>query len=370
MKAHLCILLSIFAVCKNSLAHSHHDNQPHHRRTHHQPNSTDTEVQAIARLTHILHQAIEGEHLHIHSVKDFLKIFRNKEQWLRLLNFHKITRRTVRAFNLESDKRGLANHAKNLALLFPLSHFIEVMTAPAFIAVGTIHELPSIVIGFGGSLLSIIAVPGLDPLCILLLSAYPFKPVHRSIDFIRGFVEKGVRSTAAALKLDVLLSKTFTYKDRFHLIKKEFSEKNKLNRLFDIELTDFEGGGGLSISSKKNGDKMLSLKRVYDPDTNQFYIASIWISRTANPALIRSISNLLSWNARSAVNELLKIKDSRHKMQSYEREFFVDHITVQDTGIEAVYKEKAINLKGLFQLKKTSNRLHSSPCKTHISKPF
>ena len=358
MKTHLCILFIIFVLCQNSQAHQHHSEHTH--QTHRDKNNT--EIQTIAQLTHILHQAIAGKHLHIHSVKDFLKAFQNKEQWAHLLNFHKITRYTVRAFNMESNKKNLSNHVKNLALLFPLSHFIEVMTAPAFVAIGTVHEFPSVVIGFGGSLLSIIAVPGLDPLCILLLSTYPLKPVHKSIDFIRNFAERSVRGIAVALKLNVLLSKTYTSEDRFHLITREFEKKKKLNQLFDIEWTPLTEGSQLSIFRKKNGNKIFSVTRVRDLETNQFYIASIWISQTAEPVLTRNVLKLLSWNARSAVRELLKIKDSSQKIQSYEREFFVDHINVQADGITAVYREKAISLRNSFRLKKMFKNLWHSSC--------
>ena len=338
----------IFALCKNSLAHQHHHRSASGKldKAH-----TDAEAQAIAQLTHILHQAIEGQHLHIHSIKDFFKVFQNKEQWLKLLNFHRTTRRTMRAFNMEANKNNLTNHAKNLALLFPLSHFIEVMTAPTFIAIGTAYELPSVVIGFGGSLLSIIAVPGLDPLCILLLAAYPLKPVHKSIDFIRQWTEKSIRGTASILKLDTLLSKTHTYEDRLHFIKKEFENKTKLSKLFDVEWAALANGHQLSLSDKTNGSKVLSLKRMQYPETNQFYLESVWLSQTAEPNVLRSILYLLSWNARSAVRELLKIKDNSQKIQSYEREFFVDHINRQADGMEVVYKEKAINLKNKFQFK-------------------
>ena len=364
MKIYVYALLVILIFCKNSWAH-----QSPVVHSHTVKHSTDAEVQAITQLTHILHQAIEGKHLHIHSVKDFLKVFGDKEQWVQLLNFHRIARRTMRAFNMESNKNNLANHAKNLALLFPLSHFVEVMTAPAFVALGTIHEFPSVVIGLGGSLLSIIAIPGLDPLCILLLSAYPLKPIHKSVNFIRNTVEKSVKGIAVALGLKTLLSKAYTYEDRFRFIKREIEVKNKLNRLFEVELTPLTDGGQLSIFSKIDGHKILSLKRIRDAETNQFYIADIWISQTAEQALIRNALRLLSYNARSAVRELLKVRGNPQQIQDYEREFFVNQITVQEDGVEAVYKEKAISLRNKFQFKRVFQNLPSS-CQTLLQRLF
>ena len=342
-------------MCNNSFAHQYSDEYIQKHK--------DKEVQAIAKLTRILHQAIEGQKLHVHSLKDFFKVFRNKEQWVQLLNFHRTTRRTVRAFNMESSKKNLTNHVKNLALLFPLSHFTEVAAAPTFISIGTVHEFPSVVVGFGSSLLSIVAVPGLDPLCILLIASYPLRPVHRSVDFIRRFAEKSIKGTAAVLKLNTLLSKTHTYEDRFNFIKKEFERKKKFNRIFDLEWDNLTEGNRLSLSNKADGKKVLSLKRAQDSETNQFYLESLWISKTATQDL-RSVLNLLSWNARSAVRELLKIKDDLKKVQSYEREFFVDQIDFQASGIEVRYKAKAISLGDKFQFKKVFKRTRLSDCQS------
>ena len=361
MKTHLCTLLIIFAVCQHSVAHQ--QEIPHHHKPQSHKNNTDAETRAITQLMSILHHAVSGKHQHVHSVKDFFTAFKNKEQWKHLLSFRKITLHTARAFNMESNKNQLANHVKNLALLFPLSHFIEVITAPAFVSIGTIHEFPSIVIGLGGSLLSIIAVPGLDPLCILILSAYPLKPVHRSVDAIRSFAEKSVRGIFVTLRLNTLLSKTHTYEDRFHLIKKEIETKKKLHQLFEIELQTLPEGVQLSLSNKKDGSPILVLKRVQDTKTHQFYIQSVWMAQTAENAAIRNVLSLLSWNARSAIRELLKIKDSPQKIQSYEREFFVNQITVQDNGIEVLYKEKAIPLKNSFRMKNNVRTFLPASCK-------
>lgn len=323
---------------------------------------TDIDRQAIAQLTHVLHHAIEGKHGH--SIKEFLQALKNREQWMRMLNFPNIARRTVRAFNLESNKTHLKNHVKNLALLFPMSHFIEVMTAPAFMAVGTVHEFPAVVIGSGGSLLSLIAVPGLDPLCYLLFLTYPLKPVHKSIDFIRNITERSVRGIVTTIRLDTLLSRFHTQEDRFRFIKQELEANHKLGRLFNIELRTSTEEERLSLFDRTTGDKILSLKSSWDSKENRFYVQSISLSRSTSLKALKGFLHLLPWNARSAVREVLNLLTDPDKLESYKREFFVDRVkTSKANEIEVSFKDRAIYLSNKTRIRRISKSNQQSPCK-------
>ena len=152
----------------------------------------DKQVRAIKRLLHVLHHAIEGEHIHFRSVSEFFQAFRTKELWLKTLaqfkpsSIENMVLRTTRAFNMEAEKADIRNHVKNLAFLFPLSHGIEMAASPVFIYMGTVNGWPAIVTGVGGSLISLISIPGLDPLCAIIMASYPLKVVHRSVDRVRA----------------------------------------------------------------------------------------------------------------------------------------------------------------------------------------
>ncbi|MDE0150879.1 MAG: hypothetical protein OXK80_00060 [Bdellovibrionales bacterium] len=323
----------------------------------------DKDVRAIVQLIHVLHHAIEGEE-HIHSVKDFLRALRNKEQWAHLVNFNRIARRANRAFHLASDKDDLKNHAKNITLLWPISHFIEFATAPAFVAIGTIHGWPSIVVGAGGSFLSLIVIPGLDPLCFLLLSTYPLKPVHRSVDFVRRVTENSLRGIITTVKLDVLFSKTYSYEDRFHFIQQKLKSSRRLNRLLTFRVSDFEGGNRLSLFDSTGEDEILSVKRVWDAEENRFYVKSVWISQTAPPDILkRHFLRLLSWNARAAVREVMELQKKPQKIQSYEKEFFVDEIVVSENGVEVSYKDRAVYLSNKIRFRDVFRSFRRSSCK-------
>ena len=328
------------------------------------------DIQAITQLTRMFHRSIESDHNHIHSIRHLFEAFRNKEQWLALLNFYKMSKRAVRAFNLESDKEHLKNHAKNLAILFPISHFVEVSTAPLFVAIGTIHEWPSIVIGFGGSLLSLMAVPGLDPLCILIMATYPLKPVHKSISFIRNIASKTLRGVITTIKLDTLVSTIYNREDPFDLIQKKLHLE--LGELLTVEWNTFEKGHQLSLFNQNDKDPFLSLKRIWDERENKFYIQSIWLSSSADVDIIRkSVLKLFSWNVRAAIREVLELQNQPEKISSYEKEFFVDQVTVNQggnqrgtqEGIEVIYKEKAIDLRGKIQFQNPFQAIRRKPCK-------
>ena len=323
---------------------------------------TNEEAQAIAQLVRVLHHAIEGEHGH--SIKEFLQAFKNKEQWIRMLNFQNIALRTTRAFNLESNKAHLKNHVKNLALLFPISHFIEVMTAPTFMAISTVHEFPAVVIGVGSSLLSLIAVPGLDPLCILLLITYPLKPVHRSIDFIRDVGERGLYGIVTTIKLDVLLSKTYSHEDRFQFIKQALKTNSEFNRLFNIRLHTSKKGTKLSLFDKTNNNRVLSVKSNWDSEESRFYIQSVSLSPSApKSTLKKSFLNLLPWNARSAVREVIGLQANPQKMESYEREFFVEKVNLSNKNeIEVLFKKGAVYLNDKIRFRNILKSNKKSPC--------
>ena len=344
----------------NGTTHEHIDHS-HLQHRNNPGNIVDKEVQAIAQLARVLHHAIEGEHGH--SIKEFLKAFKNKEQWIHMFNFQNIALRTTRAFNLESNKAHLKNHVKNLALLFPMSHFIEVMTAPTFMAVGTVHEFSAIVIGVGSSLLSLIAIPGLDPLCILLLITYPLKPVHKSIDFIRDTVERGLYGIVTTIKLDALLSKTYSHEDRFNFIKQALKANSEFNRLFNIRLHTSKKGTRLSLFDKTNNNRVLSLKRVWDSEENRFYLQSVWFSRSTSSETLKDFFHLLPWNARSAVREILSLQDDHQKIESYKREFFIDKVNISNENkIEIFFKKEAIYLSDKMQFRNILKSNKKSPC--------
>jgi len=194
------------------------------------------------------------------------------------------------------------------------------------------------------------------------------KPVHKSVDFVRRVAERSFRGIITTIKLDALLPKTYSYADRFRFIQQRFKSNDRSNRLLTVEVSNFEGGNRLSLFDRMGEEEILSLKRVWDVEENRFYIESVWVSQNASlDALRRHFLKLLSWNARAAVQEVLKLQTKPQKIQSYKKEFFVDKIIVSENGIEVIYKDRAIYLSDRIQFRNVFRSFRRSPCEDSFS---
>jgi hypothetical protein len=144
------------------------------------------------RVAEAIHMAIDGEHQHFHSFNDFIRAYSKLETWKKFkdeFDFKALSLRTVRVYNLYKNDPELKDHAKNLVFIVPFSHLVETSLAPVFMATGTYLEWSQPIILTGGAILSVAIIPGLDPLCLLILATYPLKPVYKSVNFVRQQTE-------------------------------------------------------------------------------------------------------------------------------------------------------------------------------------
>jgi hypothetical protein len=181
-------------VAGTALSHDNHESHDDHAcgHDHYHCGGNHTEDSGLRRILDVFHLAVDGkEHHHIHSVSDFFRIYGRPSSWKAIgesYNFKEIGIRVGRAYRMFRNQPELWDHSKNLLLIFPLSHAIEVLAAPAFVTVAA-GELPGEIVASGGAILSIIAIPGLDPLCILLMASYPLPAVHQSVNALRKTIE-------------------------------------------------------------------------------------------------------------------------------------------------------------------------------------
>lgn len=305
--------------------------------THHKhKTSSDRDTQAILSLLNIFHQAIDGEHHHIHSFKEFFQSFKNKEQWKRYIenfDFKRIGVRAVRAYNVEADKEGIRNHAKNLALIYPLSHTVEMMAAPVFMAMGTAGELPAMVIAGGGFVLSLIAIPGIDPLCIAVLSLYPLKPVHKTIDKVRRGVEGTAKFALRAFRINKLKSRYYTEVDQLEHVKMLMQKQGKQN-------VEFSNLGGLQKITFK---QPYTQKLLAEIDIRENYVETLKLNPSTyhEHDLIKEFSKAFSWSLRQAIQEVQKFS-KKNKLQKLGSEFYIKALKHENSLVEVNYKPHAI----------------------------
>lgn len=307
----------------------------------HQKTSSDKDTQDILSLLNIFHQAIDGEHHHTHSFKEFFQTFTKKESWktyIQNFDFKRIGVRAVRAYNIESDKQGIKNHAKNLALIYPISHAIEMMAAPVFVSMGSAGDLPAMVIAGGGFVLSLIAVPGIDPLCIAVLSLYPLKPIHKTIDFFRRGVESTTRFALRAFRVNELKSRYFTKVDQLEHVKLLFEKQGKQN----VEFVQIGNKQTIQFKEPRTQEVLTKI------EIQNNYVKSIALNSYAHREqnLIAEFSKSFSWSLKQAIKEA-QVYTKKQKLKKLESEFYIEQIKVTNNQVLINYKPKAIPIKSI-----------------------
>lgn len=375
------LILSFTFLASHSLAHESAPGQRGHEHSHsckgggcshdHEFNQfKDPEERAIARLAHVLHEAIEGEHFHLNSLSEFFGAFKHKEQWVRLvkqLNFNKTARRAVRAFNMESDKEHLRDHVKNLSLLFPASHMIEMAASPLFIALGSIGGFPALAVGAGGALLSIIAVPGLDPLCILLLASYPLRRVHRTVNFVREGLESRARAVIFRAGFDRLFQASLTETDRFEAILKGFEKSQRLvseSSLFTQESSEHPRKRLMEMRDVGSRDLLFKIETDFNPSDKREFIKTIFLAeeQLKSGSLAQALIRLFPWNARGAMREVMRVGSSSESQRKLESEFYMERVQwVAGKGLTATFKNDAIHLSAPLKLRNPWKNIPREP---------
>ena len=226
----------------------------------------DSEKRDQVRIFKFIHDAIEGDsHQHFDTWLELAKSLKTREQWAAYgekFKFNQIALRLTRAYNMEADQEGIQDHLKNAMLLFPLSHTIETLTAPAFTVLGVQNGLPTLVVAVGGALLSIIAIPGLDPLCIVLFAAYSFRPVQKAVTAIRKTVSWPVRQSVQILKLDqlakALADKTLTREGRVTYMIRMIQDSQKNGERFFVNFSGQGTNRSFTVTDPSSDEKWLS----------------------------------------------------------------------------------------------------------------
>lgn len=300
--------------------------------------------EVIRQLIDIFHHAIDGEHDHDATWKDKLRALTQLntwKQWLVGLNPVRIASNSYRAYHMQKNKAALAEHAMNLALVFPLSHGLEMAAAPVFGLAASAMDLPTSVVATGSSALSIIAIPGLDPLCFLIMAAYPLKPVHGSLTFARRGVQWVARTALVRFKstprMDFLeyLSQAQTeilWAESFRV------------RSFQVR----RGGAAGDIHSQmvqilSEGDSLL-LELEWRTEGKERYLHQVQLGAglSNSPELRQkalSFAALFHWNTRLALQEAIRA-EGKQRLSELANKFYVQSVDASTV----TFVERAIHL--------------------------
>lgn len=311
----------------------------------------------VLSVLNIFHLALDGDSIHIHSLKDLSKVYRNPMHWKKLIenfNFVEVTTRAVRAYNLGSANKEFVDHAKNLVMIFPLSHGLEVLAAPAFVAVTSFLDWPGYLIAGGGTALSIIALPGLDPLCLLILATYPLKPVYKTINSIRKTIERSFDLGLGITGIRRYLKKSLQNKDSFIYLQNAIESNFNTSRIktgFNIQIESSDEKIIFKVVNMDNGIDELTLEFHIQDSSNSKSSSHIYLHelRLLNPSgkmngeksLLNIVKPLFSWNVRRAIKEI-QYGLNTDNLHNLEDKFYVSHIE-KDEVLKIEFIDRAIH---------------------------
>ena len=252
--------------CSCGAGHHHHENKNHM--------DVDMKIDHICECDHKgcscsdicdheydHYQDHDNDHNHIHSEKTsnyFLVVGRYlKKTIFHIKDASNIKELIWKVRRYASMKKNISlamrDHLLNLMIIWPVSESLEVLSAPIVGTLGINMDLPSTVMVPLVTTLSFIALPGVCPLCTIILVVYPIKPVYRGITKVRTFVFK-ILSKKIPYTEGISL---FNFMDRVKYIK----EKNDV--ILNKTTYDFK------VDNSSSEDNSSGVIRVIDPESLQ-----------------------------------------------------------------------------------------------------
>ena len=328
---------------------------PLHSSEHHHHSHQQKPKNGIHQLLDIFHNALAGAgHQHHHGSKDFFVALIRPETAKKIVqqfNLKKILLRTVRSYNIQQDKEKLRGHIKNLAFIFPLSHLLEISLSPTFAVLGTMREWPDWLVTSGTSVLSIVVIPGFDPLCLLIFVSYPLPPVYKSINFLRMGVEKSGSWVLRTIPIEKLLDTLYAPKEsslaflestpiqgivferQDNRIKISLQEVSTKEGIVTLEIADQVGVDGKSRLFTENPPYLEKIV------INRAYLDNIPENMVKN--IFKKFSKVFPWNPKNAVMEVARSL-AEEKWQTLDSEFYIESVDSDAGTIEIHYGARAI----------------------------
>lgn len=253
--------------CSCEEGHHHHEDD----------DSIDIDIDHICECDHVgcscsdICDSDTHNHNHIHNentssyfivVGRYLKktIFHIKDA----LNIKELIWKVRRYASMKKNiSSAMREHLLNLMIIWPLSESMEVLSAPIVGSLGIKMDLPSTIMIPLVTTLSFIALPGVCPLCTILLVVYPIKPVHRGITKIRTFVFK-ILSKKIPYTEGISF---FNFMDRIKYIKEKHDIiLNKTNYDFRVDSSSSEDSsiGTIEVVGPGSLDPLIQIAYFYE----------------------------------------------------------------------------------------------------------
>jgi hypothetical protein len=297
------------------------------------------DVKAVLNQFHndIEHSEIDGE--------SKTKLYSLLSQWIANFNFSKITLDAHRSVQMRYyQDGGQSEYIRNLPVLASLhlvSHFIEASSGPVGVYLASQLGFGSSVQIAIGTIGAIITVPGLDPLCIILLAVSPFKPVQKTMTAIRLVAVKVYGGVSNMLHLQEAMNKLLENKDRLSEIIKT-SPNTDLSLVYDsksyvllkqLSIKSPEGKPYLNLTfQEKAGKTWVTALEVLDTQTlNQ------------NKKALDRIMKQFNVSVRYALQRAIKVP---------RKTFYIDSVETTEISTNIQFKDYGVVVKPKVALRK------------------
>lgn len=280
------------------------------------------------------------------------KLYNLLSQWIANFNFSKITLDAHRSVQMRYyQDNGKSEYIRNLPVLASLhlvSHFIEASSGPVGVYVASQLGFGSSVQIAIGTMGAIITVPGLDPLCIILLAVSPFKPVQKTMTAIRLVAVKVAGGVSNMLHLQEAMNKLLENKDRLSEIIKT-SPNADLSLVYDskkdvllkqLSVKSSEGKPYLTLTfQEKAGKTWVTALEVLDAQTlNQ------------NKKSLDQILKQFNVSVRYALQRAIKTP---------RKTFYMDSVETTESSTNIQFKDYGVLVKPKIGLK-TQNQIETA----------
>lgn len=200
-----------------------------------QPESATSKANDIESFMQEAHECMEGgEDEPIRNPRDFIKALMEN------YNFKKLFVNGYRWIQLKKSDPQYRDHALNVVYMLGISHGLETLSGPLGMMFASQEGASSKTMALIGTVGAIIAIPGLDPLCLVLMSVYKSqKGFQTAITRFRLISHKGFHLLNKIFLIPKLIE-TITHTNSAHTVLTGRSSNCRINWTYENK-TNIQG---------------------------------------------------------------------------------------------------------------------------------
>lgn len=146
-------------------------------------------------IVEIIEQSLFDEAENVETLPKKIKFLFSKQgasQTAQNFKLHETYLKIMRTSRSYSHDQEIKNHIYNLGMILPFTELSEILAGPIFYSTSSSMSAPDWVTHSGSAVASLLALPGVDPICFLAITVYFIKPVQKGVTKAREWVAKTI----------------------------------------------------------------------------------------------------------------------------------------------------------------------------------